>query len=63
MAELIDFHTHQAMASERRAVRRELVALAERARGCGMTGAALVIDVIIAQTMGGEWPQHESEDP
>ena len=61
MAELIDFHTHHAMASERRAVRRELIALAARARACGMTGAALVIDFIIAQTMGGEWPCEPDE--
>jgi len=54
--------TSAAMADERRAIRRELTVLAERARNAGLVSLSLVIDLVIAQAMEGEWPQQPEDE-
>lgn len=44
------------LARERETIQQELVALGLRARRAGLTSVGLVIDLLIAQCMDGEWP-------
>ncbi|HEU4661001.1 MAG TPA: hypothetical protein VFS63_10095 [Pseudolabrys sp.] len=55
-------HFSETMERERRAIQRELVALAERANKAGLTSIAQVIDLLIAQCMASPGPE-ETKQP